>query len=133
LGFALGLFAIFAIMRFRTGTIPIKEMAYLFTTIGVAVINALANKKVSYAELFLANSVVLLMVWLLESYLQKNQEEALQSFTIVLSNIEEVTRWNRSEMIQELENRSGKKIVDYKTKKINLLSDSMEITIYLKK
>jgi hypothetical protein len=73
------------------------------------------------------------MVWLLESYLQKNQEEALQSFTIVLSNIEEVTRWNRSEMIQELENRSGKKIVDYKTKKINLLSDSMEITIYLKK
>jgi len=133
LGFALGLFAIFAIMRFRTGTIPIKEMAYLFTTIGIAVINALANKKVSYAELFLANSVVLVMVWLLESFLEKNQEEPLQSFTMVLSDIDEVTRWNRSEMVQELENRSGKKIIDYKIKKINLSSDSMEITIYLKK
>jgi hypothetical protein len=130
LGFALGLFAIFAIMRFRTGTIPIKEMAYLFTTIGVAVINALANKKVSYAELFLANSVVLVMVWLLESFLEKSQEESLQSFTMVLSSVDEVTRWNRSEMVQELENRCGKKIIDYKIKKINLSSDSIEITIY---
>ena len=45
LGFALGLFALFTIIRFRTGTIPIKEMTYLFVVIGVAVINALANKK----------------------------------------------------------------------------------------
>jgi len=73
------------------------------------------------------------MVWLLESFLEKNQEESLQSFTMVLSDIDEVTRWNRSEMVQELENRSGKKIIDYKIKKINLSSDSMEITIYLKK
>ena len=51
LGFALGLFALFTIIRFRTGTIPIKEMTYLFVVIGVAVINALANKKVSYFEL----------------------------------------------------------------------------------
>ena len=51
LGFALGLFALFTIIRFRTGTIPIKEMTYLFVVIGIAVINALANKKVSYTEL----------------------------------------------------------------------------------
>ena len=54
LGFALGLFALFTIIRFRSGTIPIKEMTYLFVVIGVAVINALANKKVSYIELLLS-------------------------------------------------------------------------------
>ena len=48
LGFALGLFAIFGIIRYRTDAIPIKEMTYLFVVIGISVINALSNKKVSY-------------------------------------------------------------------------------------
>ncbi|MDP2887429.1 MAG: DUF4956 domain-containing protein, partial [Bacteroidota bacterium] len=47
LGFALGLFAIFGIIRYRTDAIPIKEMTYLFVVIAVSVINALANKKIS--------------------------------------------------------------------------------------
>ena len=51
LGFALGLFAIFGIIRYRTRQIPIREMTYLFLVIGISVINALANSKVSYAEL----------------------------------------------------------------------------------
>ena len=62
LGFALGLFALFTMIRFRTGTIPIKEMTYLFVVIGVAVINALANKKVSYLELLFANSAIVFAV-----------------------------------------------------------------------
>ena len=49
LAFALGLFAIFGIIRYRTDPIPIKEMTYLFLVIGVSVINALANKKISYS------------------------------------------------------------------------------------
>ena len=40
LGMALGLFAIFGIIRYRTDPIPIKEMTYLFIIIGVSVINA---------------------------------------------------------------------------------------------
>ena len=44
LGFALGLFAIFGIIRYRTDPIPIKEMTYLFLVIGISVVNALANK-----------------------------------------------------------------------------------------
>ena len=51
LAFALGLFAIFGIIRYRTDPIPIKEMTYLFLVIGVSVINALANKKISKHEL----------------------------------------------------------------------------------
>ena len=50
LGMALGLFAIFAIIRYRTNSINVKEMTYLFIVIGLAVINSLSNKKTSYAE-----------------------------------------------------------------------------------
>ena len=45
LGFALGLFAIFGIIRYRTDPIPIKEMTYLFIVLGISIMNALANKK----------------------------------------------------------------------------------------
>jgi len=130
LGFALGLFAIFAIMRFRTGTIPIKEMTYLFVTIGLAVINALANKKVSYAELFFSNIVVVYGVWMLELFLQKNRREKTQSLALILGNIEEATQWDNLQMTKHLENVVGQKINDYKIKKINHPNDSMEITVY---
>ena len=66
LGFALGLFAIFGIIRYRTNPIPIKEMTYLFIVIGITIINALANKKVSYAELLFTNFVVILLTYGLE-------------------------------------------------------------------
>jgi uncharacterized membrane protein YcaP (DUF421 family) len=131
LGFALGLFAIFAIMRFRTGTIPIKEMTYLFVTIGLAVINALANKKVSYAELFFSNIVVVYGVWLLELFLAKNKREKRQTLSVILGNIEEVVQWDSLTMTQQLEAKVGRKIVDYKIKKLNHPSNNMEVTVYI--
>ena len=73
LGFALGLFAVFGILKYRTDPIPIREMTYLFVVIGIAVVNALANKKVSFAELFLTNGAILLCVWMLENWLFKNE------------------------------------------------------------
>jgi hypothetical protein len=66
LGLALGLFAIFGIIRYRTNAIPIKEMTYLFIVIIISVINALANKKVSYTELFFTNLAVIIITFSLE-------------------------------------------------------------------
>ena len=66
LAFALGLFAIFGIIRYRTDPIPIKEMTYLFLVIGVSVINALANKKISYSELVFANFMIIAVTFGLE-------------------------------------------------------------------
>ena len=76
LSFALGLFAIFGIIRYRTETIPIKEMTYLFVVVGLSVINALANKKISYSELLFANFAVVGLsyffekVWLIKNTLK---------------------------------------------------------------
>ena len=75
LGFALGLFAIFGIIRYRTDTIPIKEMTYLFIVIGISVLNALSNKKVSYTELMFTNTAILFGLWLLEKRLMLKMRE----------------------------------------------------------
>ncbi|MFA5814808.1 MAG: DUF4956 domain-containing protein [Bacteroidales bacterium] len=58
---ALGLFAIFGILRYRTDTIPIKEMTYLFLMVGISVVNSLSDKSVSWAELLFANMVIIVI------------------------------------------------------------------------
>ena len=62
-GMALGLFAIFGIIRYRTETIPVREMTYLFVIISLSVINAIALN-LSYAELLTANVIYVLAAWL---------------------------------------------------------------------
>lgn len=67
IGFALGLFAIFGMIRYRTETIPIREMTYLFVTIGISVINGLAMT-VSYTELAITNFLIAFSVWILNPF-----------------------------------------------------------------
>ena len=66
IGFALGLFAIFGIIRYRTETVPIREMTYLFVVIGLSVINGL-TMTVSYVELLITNLLFIIVIWALES------------------------------------------------------------------
>ena len=72
LGFALGLFAIFAILRFRTETIKVKEMTYFFVTIGVSAINALSNNNTTIIELLIANGSIIALLFVLEYIISKS-------------------------------------------------------------
>ena len=87
LGMALGLFAIFAIIRYRTDAIRVKEMTYLFIVIGIAVINALSNKKTSYVELLFTNVMILVAAGLLELLLATKR---LASQNIIYDNVIDV-------------------------------------------
>ncbi len=127
LGFALGLFAIFGIIRYRTDTIPIKEMTYLFIIIGVSVINALANKKVSYAELALTNAVIVGGLWLLEKRLMLKQEKSIK---LIYENISNVHRDKQDVLLQDLMDRTGIDIKRYEIEKIDFLKDIAVITLY---
>jgi len=127
LGFAFGLFAIFGIIRYRTTTIPIKEMTYLFVTIGISVINALSNKKVSYAELILTNLVIVSIVWSLEK-LWLLKHEATK--TIVYEKIQLIKPESEASLIEDLENRLGLKINRIEIGDVNFLRDSADIKIY---
>ena len=69
LGMALGLFAIFGIIRYRTEPLATEEMTYLFITIGMAVINALSDEFLSLTELISINFFVLLSIFLGERFL----------------------------------------------------------------
>lgn len=127
LGFALGLFAIFGIIRYRTTQIPIKEMTYLFLVIGISVINALANKKISYAELVLTNTLLLLVTWGLERIMMLKHESRK---AINYEKIELIKPENYVELKKDIEDRTGLKINRVEVGKIDFLRDTARINIY---
>ena len=132
LGFALGLFALFTIIRFRTGTIPIKEMTYLFVVIGVAVINALANKKVSYFELLFANFAIIFFVNYFENISPRIKPEKKETVSLTLQKFDQFTSLPIDKKTSHLEQLISKSITHYKIKKINQLDNSAELTVYTK-
>jgi hypothetical protein len=127
LGFALGLFAIFGIIRYRTDSIPIKEMTYLFLVIGLSVINALANKKVSYAELLFTNFGILGVAYLLERVFLLKHESTK---SIVYEKIDLIKAERREELIKDLEDRTGIKINRIEIGRIDFLKDTVRIKIH---
>tara|TARA_R110002050_G_scaffold55978_1_gene126228 strand:- start:3936 stop:4541 length:606 start_codon:yes stop_codon:yes gene_type:complete len=126
IGMALGLFAIFGIIRYRTDAIPIKEMTYLFVVIGVSVINSLANKKMSYAEILLANVVITGAVYVLE---QLKSLKQLAVKTIVYENIDNIKPENYVALKQDLEHRTGLKIESITIGSLDFLKDTALVTV----
>jgi len=127
LGFALGLFAIFGIIRYRTDPIPIKEMTYLFIVIGIAAINGLANKKISFAELMFTNIVVvgitygLEKIWLLKSESRK---------TIEYEKIDLIKPENHALLMEDLKERTGLNIHRFEIGRLDFLKDTARIRVY---
>ncbi len=127
LGMALGLFAIFGVLRYRTDPIPIKEMTYLFMVIGLAVINSLANKKVSYVELMFTNcAIIFITVWLENlSFIKCEAHER-----VLYERIDLVKPDRHEELIADLEQRTGLTISRVKLGKINFLQDTVRIDVF---
>jgi len=129
LGFALGLFAVFGILRYRTEPIPIKEMTYLFIVIGLAMINALANKKISWTELMFVNTTILLVTLSFEKLWFNNE---VQSKNVVYDRIDLIKSENRFTMIEDLRERTGLDIVKVQVGKIDFLRDVATVTLFYK-
>lgn len=127
LGFALGLFAIFGIIRYRTNAIPPKEMTYLFVIIAVSVINALSKEYIGYLELSLVNILLVGTIWILEKALMLKQVDSL---LVVYENIENLHQKKEEELLKDLEARTGIKIKRYQIEKLDFLRDVAMVTIF---
>lgn len=124
IGFALGLFAIFGMIRYRTTTIPVREMTYLFVIIGVSIINGF-SMATSYATLAAANMLVILVCWLLES-IGLTRRDATK--IILYEKIDLIRPDRRQELLDDLCQRTGLEITDVQVGSIDFLKD----TAYLK-
>lgn len=132
LGMALGLFAIFAIIRYRTAAIDVKDMTYLFVVIGLAVINALSGKQTSYLELLLTNTVIFGATYFLERRMaepRKVKAPKLASYEVVYDNIDLLHPGREDELIAELKLRTGIKAVRVNVKQVDLQKSNALIVL----
>ncbi len=141
-GLTLGLFAIFGVIRYRTETVPIREMTYLFVIIALAAANGLAPVyhlvDVSTAPHYilswgsvgvmaLVNLLIIVLIWILES-------ESLVRHTttklVLYDRIELIVPDKRAELIADLEKRIGVKVENVEIGHVDFLKDSAFIKVY---
>ena len=125
-GMALGLFAIFGIIRYRTETVPVREMTYLFVIISLSVINAIAIN-LSYAEIFATNIIYVVSVWIVESFRGLRH---ISSKLILYDRVDNIHPHQREELLEDLRKRTGLKITKIEVGAINFLQDTVMIKIY---
>jgi hypothetical protein len=131
LGMALGLFAIFGIIRYRTQTIDVKEMTYLFVIIGVSVINALFNTNMSIAEVLGANVTIVVSILVIERYvIQKVMVQRRQVIYDVLDNLKPE---NEEKLHKDLTQKTGLKITQVTIAKIDYANKMATINILYRK
>ena len=126
IGFALGLFAIFGIIRYRTESMPVREMTYLFVIIAISVINVLAVE-ISYAELLGTNLLFVLCVWLCES---NRWLKHVACKLVQYDRIELIVPQRREELIEDLKNRTGLNISKVEVGHIDFLRDAAMLKVY---
>lgn len=127
IGFAFGLFAIFGVLRYRTEQISIKDMTYLFAVITIAVINSLASKKVSVAELLFTDGMILAVTFFLER-LWLTRHEAMKQ--IIYERIDLVKPANRNALYLDLQERLGVKVSRVEIGRIDLLRDTAQMRVF---
>jgi len=126
-GVGFGLFAIFSVLRYRTDPIPVREMTYLFIIAALPVMNSAALEASIWTQLVFANSVVLLILYLVEKEWGFQFENAK---TITYEKVGLIKPENRELLLADLAERTGLKVKRLEIGRINFLRDSAQIRIY---
>jgi hypothetical protein len=127
MGFALGLFAVFGILRYRTEPIRTRDLTYLFVVIGIAILNAVVNKKVSFAELMLFNLTIVTMAFLLETlpFFRRTEQHL-----IVYDDLDLLRSGGETAILSDLVERTGLAVQRYRVEEVDLLRDIARLTVY---
>jgi Domain of unknown function (DUF4956) len=146
LGMALGLFAIFGVLRYRTDSIGVKEMTYLFIVIGIAVINSLSNKTTSYIEVAAINIIILLSAVLKERIVgvgkdidarkkaerdREMAERKLPKYSVDYDNVQWLGGQHRETLINDLRERIGMNVVRVEVDHIDLPKKRATLNIWV--
>jgi hypothetical protein len=130
LGVALGLFAVFAIMRFRSENLRLREMTYFFTVLGVSVINAMATFYNPVRGTILINLIILGSVFALEKIYYKKPKKSPGKAILVYDKLELLEKERYSELISDISLRTRKKIEKVEIRKFDLLKNTVELVIF---
>ena len=126
IGAALGLFAIFGIIRYRTESVPIREMTYLFFLVALSVLNG-KSEGISLIEQLLINGILILCVWMCEGFLTKSNEGCKY---VKYDNIDLIKPERYEELKADLEARLGLQITRVEVGAVDFLTDMTMLRVF---
>ena len=131
MGVGLGLFGIFSIMRYRTDTMPVREMTYLFIIVCLSVVHAMVNIETldpdhvaDFAKLVIIDLIVLMFITLCERNLKIQSTKLIQ-----YDRLELIKPERRAELKADLEERTGLKILKIEVGGIDFLRDTVVLRV----
>lgn len=115
-GMAIGLFAIFAILRFRTRNFSLKDMSYIFTTIGISVVNSLKLTGFPVLGVIIFNIIIMIAAVILEEFTLKHN---IVSHRIIYEDLELLKTAKKQKIIKEISTLTGKDVTAVKIRRID--------------
>lgn len=129
MGMAVGLFAVFGILRLKASNFSAKDMAYTFATFGVSVINSLRFLKFPFLGVLIINGIIVLSAWLLEEYCLKYKVE---THSITYDKLDLLRPDKKDKLLKDLSALTGKEIKRVKICRINYKKERALLDIYYK-
>jgi len=126
----MGLFAVFGILRYRTESIEVRDLTYLFVVIGLAVLNALVTPSVSLWQLLFVNAVIVGMVALLESASFSRREESRR---VVYDRLDLLAEGRASELLADLRTRTQLQVERCEIGSVDLLRDTASLMVFFER
>lgn len=128
IGAALGLFAIFGIIRYRTESVPIREMTYLFFLVALSVLNGKTGE-LNFTSRILVNLIFIGIVWVCENYLSVYKEGCK---FVRYDNIDLIQPEHYEELKADLEKRLGIHVIRVEVGAVDFLTDMAMLRVFYK-
>jgi hypothetical protein len=128
-GFAFGMFAIFAILRFRTNSISLKDMVYIFAVIGISMMNSLKVFKFPMFGIFIFNFIILISIYILEEFLLRNKSD---SHMITYENLDLLKPDKEQKLLREISLMTGKNVFRIKVQRVDYKRGVAVLEIFYK-
>jgi len=148
MGMALGLFAIFSVIRFRTRNYSMKDIAYLFSVIGISAINAMFDFPHPVRGTIIVNLILILAVFILEIAFKKSAKKddkkdkkdkkkdkkssKLSRHLLHYDNLKLLGPDKMTELLEDISRRTGIQIEKVKIRKIDLVKNNAELDVFYK-
>lgn len=129
LGMALGLFAVFSILRFRTVNYSVKDMTYIFAIIGISVVNSLANVNPPVISALVINGLIVAAALILELFII---HRAYLSLVVIYDNLRLLKKESDPELLKDLSEQTGKKIERVRIQKFDISRGIAELEVYFR-
>lgn len=128
MGVGLGLFGIFSIMRYRTDTMPVREMTYLFVVVCLSVVHAMSSALgvddngaltgTPLFELIVIDAITVVAILVFECMLKVSATKLVQ-----YDRIELIKPEKSEELKADLEERLGVKVLKVEVGAVDFLRD----------